>query len=34
MLRTYYRGMGWDPHSGRPLPETLERLGIRAFQED
>jgi aldehyde:ferredoxin oxidoreductase len=31
MLRSYYTGMGWDPQNGRPLPETLERLGLREF---
>ena len=24
----YYELMGWDYESGRPLPETLERLGL------
>jgi aldehyde:ferredoxin oxidoreductase len=24
----YYRRMGWDPHTGQPLPETLEKLGL------
>jgi len=24
----YYRTMGWDPQSGRPLPETLADLGL------
>lgn len=29
MRRTYYEAMGWDPDTGHPLPETLERLGLR-----
>jgi aldehyde:ferredoxin oxidoreductase len=24
----YYQNMGWDPNTGKPLPETLERLGL------
>jgi aldehyde:ferredoxin oxidoreductase len=28
MLDQYYKGMGWDKASGRPLPETLRRLGL------
>jgi aldehyde:ferredoxin oxidoreductase len=24
----YYRQMGWDPETGKPLPETLEGLGL------
>jgi aldehyde:ferredoxin oxidoreductase len=28
MLRGYYREMGWDERTGKPLGETLERLGI------
>ncbi len=24
----YYENMGWDPETGKPLPETLERLGL------
>ncbi len=27
MLDTYYEAMGWDKE-GRPLPETLTRLGL------
>ena len=27
VLATYYDGMGWDPASGRPLPQTLQDLG-------
>jgi aldehyde:ferredoxin oxidoreductase len=25
---TYYREMGWDTETGRPLPETLEKYGL------
>jgi aldehyde:ferredoxin oxidoreductase len=28
MLRNYYRTMGWDRDSGKPLPETLEKLEL------
>jgi aldehyde:ferredoxin oxidoreductase len=28
MLREYYQAVGWDEQTGRPLPETLEQLGI------
>ncbi len=28
VLKDYYRLMGWDEESGRPLPQTLERLGL------
>lgn len=28
MLDRYYRTMGWDVASGKPLPETLEKLGL------
>ena len=24
----YYQNMGWDPETGKPLPETLEKLGL------
>jgi len=27
-VREYYRIRGWDPETGVPLPETLERLGL------
>jgi aldehyde:ferredoxin oxidoreductase len=26
--KTYYSGMGWDITTGKPLPETLNRLGL------
>ena len=28
MLDIYYRGMGWDRATGKPLPETLRKLGL------
>jgi aldehyde:ferredoxin oxidoreductase len=28
MLEVYYTEMGWDPTTGKPLPQTLERLGL------
>lgn len=28
MLRNYYRKMGWDEKSGKPLPKTLTALGL------
>ncbi|MBN2061297.1 MAG: hypothetical protein JW882_12865 [Deltaproteobacteria bacterium] len=28
MVKNYYRHMGWDENTGRPLPETLKKLGI------
>ena len=31
MRRVYWRHMGWDEQSGRPLPETLEHLGLEAL---
>jgi aldehyde:ferredoxin oxidoreductase len=28
LRRNYYQQMGWDADTGKPLPETLERLGL------
>jgi len=28
MLSNYYRLMGWDEETGKPLPETLRKLGL------
>jgi aldehyde:ferredoxin oxidoreductase len=28
MLKNYYKTMGWDENTGKPLPETLEKLDI------
>ena len=24
----YYKQMGWDPETGKPLPKTLQKLGL------
>ena len=34
MLDVYYGHMGWDRKSGRPLPETLHKLGLDKEKED
>ena len=34
MLDNYYRQMGWDRRSGRPLPETLRSLGLDQVSKD
>ncbi len=28
MRRSYYDHMGWDPETGKPLPETLKKVGL------
>ena len=28
LRRNYYEQMGWDPETGKPLPETLKNLGL------
>jgi aldehyde:ferredoxin oxidoreductase len=28
MVRNYYKHMGWDEETGKPLPETLKSLGL------
>jgi aldehyde:ferredoxin oxidoreductase len=28
LCRNYYQKMGWDPETGKPLPETLEKLDL------
>ena len=28
MLKNYYTLMGWDPKTGRPLDETLEKYDL------
>jgi aldehyde:ferredoxin oxidoreductase len=30
----YYQRMGWDPETGKPLPETLEKLGLADLVKD
>jgi aldehyde:ferredoxin oxidoreductase len=34
MKAEYYRLMGWDQETGKPLPETLERLGLEFVISD
>ena len=34
MLINYYTLMGWDPETGKPLPETLRSLGLEELIED
>ncbi len=34
MLDVYYQHMGWDRKSGKPLPETLKRLGLDEIIKD
>jgi aldehyde:ferredoxin oxidoreductase len=32
--RNYYEQMGWNPETGKPSPETLERLGLGHLVKD
>ncbi len=34
MLENYYTLMGWEAKTGRPLPETLKRLGLEHVVKD
>ncbi len=34
MLENYYNLMGWDPETGKPLPETLKKLGLEELIKD
>ena len=34
MLENYYRLMGWDVETGKPLPETLKKLGLEHMIKD
>jgi aldehyde:ferredoxin oxidoreductase len=34
MVENYYKLMGWDPKTGKPLPETLEKLGLKELIKD
>jgi len=34
MLENYYDCMGWDPETGKPLPETLKKLGLEELIKD
>ncbi|MBQ3387232.1 MAG: hypothetical protein IJG53_07910, partial [Eggerthellaceae bacterium] len=33
MKEVYYRQMGWDPVTTKPLPETLEKYGLKSVLE-
>ncbi|MCX5906936.1 MAG: hypothetical protein NTY64_07055, partial [Deltaproteobacteria bacterium] len=33
MVRVYREGMGWDPETGKPLPQTLQALGLEELIE-
>jgi len=34
ILDEYYRQMGWDRTTGKPLPETLKKLGLESIISD
>jgi aldehyde:ferredoxin oxidoreductase len=34
MVANYYTLMGWNPKTGKPLPETLEKLGLEELKRD
>ena len=34
MLDLYYEQMGWDKKTGKPLPETLKKLGLEFAIKD
>ena len=34
MLNMYYKQMGWDEKTGKPLPDTLKRLGLEHTIKD
>ena len=34
MLENYYGLMGWDPKTGKPLPDTLKELGLEELIGD
>jgi aldehyde:ferredoxin oxidoreductase len=34
MLNNYYKLMGWDEKTGKPLPETLKNLGLEAVSAE
>jgi aldehyde:ferredoxin oxidoreductase len=34
MVENYYRLMGWEPKTGKPLPETLRQLGLEEIIKD
>ena len=34
ILADYYRQMGWDLDTGKPMPETLDALGLEDVRAD
>ena len=34
MVNQFYANMGWDPKTGKPLPETLRSLGMEDLIKD
>ena len=34
MRSKYYEGKGWDKETGRPLPETLKKMGLESVIND
>jgi len=34
MRSVYYQMMGWDPETGRPIPETLRKIGLEPLVAD
>jgi len=34
MVENYYSMLGWDPKTGKPLPETLKKLGLEELIKD
>jgi aldehyde:ferredoxin oxidoreductase len=34
MVKNYYELMGWDSETGKPLPETLKKLGLESVIKD
>ncbi|MBU2227487.1 MAG: aldehyde ferredoxin oxidoreductase C-terminal domain-containing protein, partial [Proteobacteria bacterium] len=34
MLENYYKSMGWNTETGKPLPETLRNLGLPELIKD
>ena len=34
MVKNYHELMGWDTETGKPLPETLEKLGLEHVIKD
>ena len=34
MRGLYYQTMGWDPETGKPLPDTLQKLGLEHLIQD